>query len=130
SCEGHIVVSDGRGGTVEAMGARWGVTRGHLANRRWTNGVLIPGVTYTEIAGGVAPPPPKVVVFHDTQPMMSGPVVKQIQKALKAAGFDPGAIDGQYGSMTAAAVKAYQLAKRLIPDGEVGPQTARSLGVT
>jgi putative peptidoglycan binding protein len=130
SSDGHIVVSDGRGGTVEAMGARWGVTRGHLANRRWTGGVLIPGVTYKENAGGVAPAPPKVVVFFVTEPLMTGPVVKQIQTALKAAGFDPGPIDGQFGSMTSAAVKSYQLAKRLVPDGEVGPQTARSLGVT
>ena len=43
---GHIAFSDGRGGTVEAMGAAWGVTRGHARGRGFQWGILIPGVDY------------------------------------------------------------------------------------
>lgn len=51
----------------------------------------------------------------------------EIQKALKAAGFDPGAIDGIPGRNTLAAVKAFQGARGLAVDGIVGPVTLRAL---
>jgi N-acetylmuramoyl-L-alanine amidase len=46
---GHIVFSDGKGGTVEAMGAQWGVVRGHAAGRGFQWGIYIPGVCYEEV---------------------------------------------------------------------------------
>jgi len=55
--------------------------------------------------------------------------VRQIQQALKEAGFHPGKIDAIFGPMTHAAVVAFQISHRLVPDGEVGKQTARVLGV-
>ena len=42
----HIVFADGKGGTIEAMGTNYGVTRGHTAGREWDYGILIPGVKY------------------------------------------------------------------------------------
>jgi len=57
----------------------------------------------------------------------SGDDVKALQTQLKNAGFDPGGIDGQYGSNTAAAVLAYQKANNLTPDSIAGPQTLGSL---
>jgi hypothetical protein len=42
---GHIAFSDGKGRTVEAMGAKWGVCRGS-AHGRFMWGILIPGVDY------------------------------------------------------------------------------------
>jgi N-acetylmuramoyl-L-alanine amidase len=128
---GHIVISDGKGGTVEAASHLTGVIRGGIANRRWDRGVLVPGIAYTENKASNGPPaPPQVVIYHLTHPLMTGDAVKQVQQALKAAGFDPGAIDSSYGPMTYAAVHAYQLAHHLLADGEVGPETAKSLGVT
>lgn len=44
---GHVVFSDGKGGTVEAMGSDYGVVRGKSRGRDWTNGILIPGVKYS-----------------------------------------------------------------------------------
>ncbi len=79
---GHIVISDGRGGTVEAMGHQWGVTRGQLANRRWDKGILVPGITYAQSGKGPSPAPPHVVVYHVTTPLMSGEAVTQLQHAL------------------------------------------------
>lgn len=49
--------------------------------------------------------------------------VKDIQNALKNAGFDPGTIDGKLGPRTQQAVKEFQRTKGLKVDGKVGPQT-------
>lgn len=58
---------------------------------------------------------------------ISGPelnaTVKEIQAALKNAGFDPGALDGKTGPKTQQAVKEFQRAKGLKIDGKVGPKT-------
>lgn len=48
---------------------------------------------------------------------------RDIQVALKNAGFDPGAIDGKLGPMTKQAIKEFQRVKGLKIDGKVGPQT-------
>lgn len=50
-----------------------------------------------------------------------------VQKALKAAGFDPGKIDGRAGKNTWEALKAFQKAKGLKSDGRVGLKTMREL---
>jgi Putative peptidoglycan binding domain/Transglycosylase SLT domain len=57
----------------------------------------------------------------------SGPAVEDLQNKLKAAGFDPGPIDGQFGPKARAAVIAFQQAKGLMVDGIVGPQTKAAL---
>lgn len=53
--------------------------------------------------------------------------VKQIQLLLAYLGYDPGAIDGADGPQTSAAVKAFQQAEGLEPDGIAGPQTQARL---
>lgn len=50
-----------------------------------------------------------------------------VQTALKRAGFDPGKIDGQAGDKTWGALKVFQKAKGLNPDGQVGLKTMREL---
>ena len=56
-----------------------------------------------------------------------GSEVTDLQKKLKAAGYDPGPIDGIFGPKTEAAVRAYQQAFGLTVDGIAGPQTMGSL---
>ena len=73
--------------------------------------------------------PPSTAIYRLTTPLMTGDKVKEIQQKLKAAGFDPGSIDGEFGPHTRAAVVAFQLSLGLLPDGEVGPQTAQALSV-
>jgi len=51
------------------------------------------------------------------------PTGKEIQTALKNAGFYDGEIDGQIGTKTKDAVKEFQSAKELSPDGVVGSRT-------
>lgn len=53
--------------------------------------------------------------------------VREIQQALAAAGFDPGAIDGKMGPKTKAAITAFQRARGLKVDGIAGPQTQGAL---
>jgi hypothetical protein len=45
---GHIAFSNGKGGTVEAMGEKWGVCRGRAAGRGFQWGIFIPNVCYEE----------------------------------------------------------------------------------
>ena len=126
---GHIVISDGRGGTIEAHSTRRGVIRHSLANRRWDTGVLVPGIVFALRPGVEKVTEPTVVVFRLAEPWMEGTPVLEIQRALRSAGYDPGPLDGVFGPMTASAVRSYQAARGLVADGEVGPSTARSLGV-
>lgn len=51
------------------------------------------------------------------------PAARDIQTALKNAGFDVGTIDGKMGPKTRQAIKEFQKAKGLVPDGTVGPKT-------
>jgi hypothetical protein len=56
-----------------------------------------------------------------------GQGVADIQKALIADGYDPGAVDGVFGMKTVVAVKAFQKDKGLTADGVVGPITSAQL---
>jgi peptidoglycan hydrolase-like protein with peptidoglycan-binding domain len=51
------------------------------------------------------------------------PNVRQIQVALKNAGYDSGLIDGKLGRQTTDAIKAFQKANNLKADGRVGKNT-------
>ncbi|HWQ43996.1 MAG TPA: peptidoglycan-binding protein [Desulfosporosinus sp.] len=59
----------------------------------------------------------------------SGAAVKKLQKSLLAAGFNPGKIDGVFGSQTKKAVLSFQKSKHLVQDGIVGRNTWIALGV-
>lgn len=129
---GHIVVSDGKGGTVEAMGRAWGVRRGPVSGRVWDFGILVPWITYNGVQpqpgqAEESPPSEQVVVLRRTRSEIADARVEALQRALIAAGFDPGPFDGQFGPLTERAVFAYQDAKGLVVDGQVGPETGRAL---
>lgn len=53
----------------------------------------------------------------------SRPSAKQIQTALKNAGYNPGPIDGRMGRRTKEAIRSFQRANGLVVDGRVGKQT-------
>jgi len=53
--------------------------------------------------------------------------IEQIQAALKKAGFYKGEIDGEEGPQAKRAIKAFQKARGLNPDGVAGPKTWEEL---
>lgn len=125
---GHVVLSDGKGGTIEAHSSADGVVNLHLANRRWDAAILIPWFNYSQNPA-VPVTPPQTEVYRLTAPPMAGPVVLQIQNALLALGYDPGTPDSVFGPHTQAAVVAFQVSTGLVGDGEVGAQTAAALNL-
>lgn len=56
-----------------------------------------------------------------------GQEIVLIQKRLLSLGYELGSADGDFGSATESAVRAYQKEKGLTPDGVVGPSTYQAL---
>jgi N-acetyl-anhydromuramyl-L-alanine amidase AmpD len=79
-----------------------------------------------ELMGNVDPK-----AFKEDPPVVrqgdSGWRVKQLQKRLKLHGFDPGAVDGDFGPNTEKQVRAFQQAQDIEVDGIVGPMTWKML---
>jgi peptidoglycan L-alanyl-D-glutamate endopeptidase CwlK len=71
----------------------------------------------------------EVIMSAILQLNSSGPDVATLQRALLAAGFSPGVIDGSFGTGTEAAVLAFQRSTGIAADGVVGPNTATALGL-
>ena len=57
------------------------------------------------------------------QPTEESSRIREIQMALRTAGFDPGSSDGKMGPRTRAAIRDFQLANGLEADGKVGSRT-------
>ena len=58
-----------------------------------------------------------------SQETKSIPDAKDIQRALKNAGYYSGAIDGKIGPKSKAAIKEFQMANDLTGDGKIGAKT-------
>lgn len=65
-----------------------------------------------------------------TNPPMTGPDVASVQDSLSKLQYYSGTVDGVYGNDTAAAVRKFQSAVGIRPDGVVGPDTWNSLGLS
>lgn len=125
---GHIAVSDGNGGTVEAHGKEDGITNSVVDGRRWDMGILVPGVTYNP--NPILPfRPPSMVIYRLMSPYMVSPEVGRIQTELTRRGFDTGGIDNIFGELSYNAVKLFQDSVGLNPDGEVSALTAAALDI-
>lgn len=120
---GHVVISNGFGGTVEAHSTKSGVITSSLQGRRWDFGVLIPWIEYSVQVTAPEIKKPRII-YRWTKPMMQGEKIKEIQRALNIKA------DGFYGPQTFNTVRAFQRNALLVADGEVGPQTAAKLGIT
>jgi hypothetical protein len=125
---GHIAVSDGNGGTVEAHGKTDGITNSVVDGRRWDMGILVPGVTYN--SNSIMPyRPPSITIYRLMHPYMVSPDVGKIQVALSRRGFETEGVDNIFGEATFGAVKLFQDSVGLNPDGEVSALTAAALDV-
>jgi len=76
-------------------------------------------------------PEPKEADMAKVVPILrrgaSGPRVTDLQKQIAVLGFNPGAIDGEFGTNTEKAVRAFQERLGLEVDGEVGPHTQAAI---
>ena len=97
--------------TVEALGGIWKGTQGAAADK--------PAAGWSVAR-----------LLKKTSPLMKGDDIKNLQKALIAAGYSCGTqgADGEYGSATESAVKKFQKAKGLNADGKAGEKTVEALG--
>ena len=88
------------------------------------NGLTVDGIVGSATWGAL-PADPNTPLLQEGA---TGPVVKALQQALHgyATSYgtaDPGAADGDFGPLTAAAVKGYQGSRGVTSDGIVGDQT-------
>ena len=63
-------------------------------------------------------------------PYMRGEDVRELQRALKERGYDPGQLDGIFGKKTERAVKRFQKSCGLKADGIAGKRTFFALGLS
>ncbi len=85
----------------------YAITVGHLADR---------------FSGG-----PPIARMPVNERALSRTQVEELQQLLNSLGFDSGEPDGRVGSRTRAAVRAYQSAKGLIPDGHASVSLLETL---
>lgn len=130
---GHIVISDGLGGTVEAHSTATGVITSTLHGRRWDLGIMVPGIEYQTPRPNIPVMPPTGPIYRLTDPLMRGPAVQRLQEALKRRVVPAcGSLeaDGVYGPQTELTVAGFQRSQgSLVADGEAGPATLKALGI-
>ena len=93
-------------------------------------GPLIAGAALVAPVGGQAQAACSVSSYLTQTPPEEGDNdVECLQAALNEAGFDSGPVDGWFGPVTHGAVRAFQEAKGLTVDGQVGRETGSALGI-
>ena len=84
---------------------------------------LDPGtLVATPAAVPAAPPPPADRLLPGS--------VRAVQARLGSLGFYSGAVDGVWGEGTQVAIRSFQRARGLQPDGQLGPATITAMGLT
>lgn len=119
---GYVV--DDNLNVVEAQGRAYGVVKRPLSKGGW-NAYGIPKIFASEIVGADVPATKFTRILKKG---CKGADVAELQKLLNKAG-DSIVVDGDFGSKTLAAVKAYQKRKGLKVDGVVGKKTIAALKV-
>jgi peptidoglycan hydrolase-like protein with peptidoglycan-binding domain len=64
-----------------------------------------------------------------TSPSPYAPLIQDVQQKLHELGFDPGPVNGEFGTKTQAALAQYQLSQTLPASGALDEATLRGLGV-
>ena len=130
----HIGVYTGDGWVTEAQGTRTGVTRTKLSNKKWTYWGLGKGMAFDFIPGKTEAAAPatgtsSTKTYATIKKGSTGAIVVDMQRKLLAKGYKlpKYGVDGDFGSETLAAVKAFQKDNGLTVDGIVGPATWEKL---
>ena len=124
----HVGLFIGDGLVIEAMGTLKGVTTSKVTAGKWTHWGELKGVNYVMApvndANDKKDDGIKTIRKGD-----KGDAVRKAQELLRAHGYSLGkwGIDGDFGSATESAVKAFQKDHGLGQDGIVGPKTWAAL---
>ena len=106
------------------------IKSGFLNSKRWK---VTKAVAFVAGGGGGSSSPTAAIVVPISKELGAndtGLAVKKVQSALKEQGLFKGPVDGVYGKDVVAAVKKFQKANGLVPDGVVGPATAAKLNAS
>jgi peptidoglycan hydrolase-like protein with peptidoglycan-binding domain len=94
---------------------------------------LLVGASLPALADETLPEKPAEAI-PDNLPRMTAPgpyddMIKQVQEKLNGLGFDAGAVNGDFGEKTQAALAQFQLANLLPASGALDEATLKELGV-
>lgn len=121
---GHVGIYIGNGEVVEARNRRYGIYKTKLADRPWKTWGYCPYITYEKATTASGLPVLKKGA--------KGASVRAMQILLMGYGYDMDGYgaDAAFGGVTERALKAYQEASGLEPDGVCGEKTwGKLLGV-
>lgn len=122
---GHIGLYIGDGWVIEASGTINGVIKSKITISKWVEWGELKGVNYENATPDIITDPEENKTYGTIRKGDKGPVVKYAQQLLLDRGYKlpKYGADGDYGSETVAAVKAFQKDWGLDQDGIVGPKT-------
>ena len=127
--DGHVGVYVGGGYAVEERGFSYGCVKTRVKDRSWTHWYFLPFIDYGE-AGNVKPPQTEYALGSRLLTKgTEGNDVKQLQEHLLKLGYSlpKYGADGDFGSETEAAVRAFQKAEGLEVDGKYGEKSHAAL---
>jgi len=81
----------------------------------------------SEVTADMAEEDNRLAKLHHKQTSKGSSTIRQAQQQLKAAGFDPGRVDGHMGPSTRTALSNFQAAHSLPKTGKLDHATQKSL---
>lgn len=127
--DGHAGYYIGNGYAVEWQGFSWGCVKTQVKKRPWTHWYKLPFIDYGDTSGAQIAVEAVTVYTLGSRLLKngtSGADVKALQELLNQLGATL-EVDGQFGSKTEAALKAFQKKARIKQDGKYGDQTHAAL---
>ena len=128
--DGHIGYYVGNGYAVEWRGFNYGCVKTKVKDRTWKNWAKLPFIDYGD--GSVNTPSPATIYVLGSRSLKKGFVgsdVNTLQELLNQLAIITPAleVDGDFGSKTEAAVKAFQKKVGIKQDGIYGDETHKAL---
>ncbi|MDI9312078.1 MAG: peptidoglycan-binding protein [Limnohabitans sp.] len=126
---GHIAISDGKGGTIEAKSTNDGVCKSVIKGRQWEYGLLINNVQYEMNNAFVFDYNNPPFNFYVSSPIMKHKIVEETKEKLNKLNLFHGEINENYESEIAIAVSNFQKIKGIVVDAVLGKETLTLLKV-
>lgn len=127
---GHIGLYIGNGWVIEAQGTKAGVVKSKVTLSKWVEWGELKAVRYAPDEADPTPAPAEIETgFPTLRKGAKNEYVTLLQSKLLMLGYDLGSygVDGDFGTRTQTAVKAFQKDCGLTADGVVGAKTWEAL---